>query len=1136
MARSIFLYLFILMFYPKLSSAQSSAFSTGKWVKIATPKQGVYQITGTQLKAMGFVLPFASNQVQLFNYNLANLDEKVNFNPRVGIIENSILVNDGGDNQFDEKDYFLFYSEGPIQWKYDSVKGLPYHYKNATSDSVYYFLSLGKNGKRISNSIKINAANQSVDNYDERWLIEKDSVSLLNSGKLLLGSPMGQGNGKQAQLNYVFNMDGLLLNSPLKIVSQYAATAYQSKANFNFLINSTLARTSSVNPVTGYIYDATANLLTDSFSYNLSSNTNLTNPVNATIAFSSDNTTATGWIDFIEIHAKRKIGFWGSNSFGFRNYTVSKNATAIQYQLQNIDTTTEIWDVTHPEDPIKMNINYQSTSSGNFIQTADTLREFFAVKAQGYETPIYLGGVANQNIMATDVPDYIVVAASAYLGAAKKLIDYHASADGLKGMVFNVNEIFNEFAGGQSSATGIRNFIQYLLNQAIIKHQNQPKYLLLMGLANFSNKNYNSTFQIPVFESAASTSILETYPADDFYSILDNNDNINYPNSIKNLSLAIGRLPLRTAAEADTVVEKIINYQKNNHGGAWKNQLTWVADDGDYNLHLQDAEDISNNLKSKVPNWNSKKIYLDLYAVTSNIAGNTYPLVNADINRAINNGSLILNYTGHGNYSRLAEEAVITQTDVQQWDNAGRLPLMITASCDFAPYDEPQLSPFGFDALLKNSKGVAALVAASRLVYAYSNKQINDQFIQKLLVPDSTGHFLTIGSALQKAKMAAWAQGEDHVNTFKFTLLGDPAMSLARPTDQVIINAINGKTFTGADTLQAGNKYTITGMVQSNGQLKNKFNGTVQLILYDAANTKKTLGNVSSSIPVNVIVQENILFNGTASVTTGRFSLDFMLPKEVTLNQGALKLQLSAFNDSTDAMGIYNQIYAKSAVAQNFTDTSGPAIQIFLNDTNFINSGWAASKATLLVHLKDEAGIQTSGNALGHDLTLLIDGDTKNEIVLNNYYTADFNTYQSGSVSYTLPNFSQGPHTLTVKAWDLLGNSNKSTINFITPDTAVILLNNVSNYPNPFVQATTFSFEQNQVGSKLDVFLSVYDINGLVLFTKPLSGQFKGNRVISYWDGTSTNGSLLNPGVYFYKITMSNGKETKLLSNKLIKY
>ena len=1136
MVRVALVYFLSIVFFPSILSGQNSPFSNGKWVKIATSKQGIFQLTGSQLKAMGFVLPFSSNQLQLFNYNLANLNEKVDTNPVVGITENAILVSDGGDNQFDEKDFFLFYSEGPIQWKYDEVKNGPTHYKNACLDSVFYFITLGSNGKRMSAAAKINTAQQTIDNYDERWLIEKDSISLLSSGKLLLGTPMGQGSGKQAQLNYPLNMNGLILSSPFNIVTQYAATAYQSEANFNLSVNANIAKTTSVAPVSGYIYDETANLVTDNFTYTLNANTNLMNPVNVAVAFTCENTTATGWIDFIELNAKRKIGFWGTNSFGFRNYVLAKTVNAVQYQLQNIDATTQIWDVTHPEQPASIAINFQTATTGNFIQLADTLREFFAVNQQGYETPSFVATMGNQNLMASNVPDYIIITASNYINAANKLRDFHAASNGLKGIVYNVNEIFNEFSGGQPSPTGIRNFIQYVSKQSSLRKVNAPQYLLLMGMANFSYKTYNSALQIPVFESSASTNILASYPTDDYYTILTPNDDINSPTSIKNSSLAMGRLPIRTAAEADTVVEKIINYQKNNNGGAWKNQLTWVADDGDYNLHLQDAEDITSNLQKKVPAWNQKKIYLDLYPVTNNIAGNTYPLVNAAINQTINNGSLILNYTGHGNYSRLSEEAVIAQSDVEQWNNAGKLPLMITASCDFAPYDQPQLSPFGFDALLKNSKGVVALVAASRLVYAFSNKQINDQFIQKLLVPDSAGHFLTIGTALQKAKMAAWAQGEDHINTFKFTLLGDPAMHLAKVVDQVVVNAINGKTFLGTDTLQAGNKYTITGSVQSGAQLKNNFKGTLEMVLYDAPNIKKTLGNTNYSIPVNVSVQENILFKGTASVNAGKFSIDFMLPKEVTVNQGALKLQLSAFNDSSDAIGVFNQIFVKPAVAVNFSDTIGPEMQLYLNDTNFINGGWAASYSTLLVNLKDEAGIQTSGNSLGHDITLLLDGAVKNEIVLNNYYAAAFNTYQKGSIKFVLPAMSIGAHQLIIKAWDLLGNSSKDTLRFIVPDTTGVLLNKVNNFPNPFSNTTTFSFEHNQPSAALTVSLTLYDNNGVTLFSRPLSAQYHTNKVVSYWYGTDAGGHLINPGIYFYKITLSNGKETKVMTNKLIKF
>ena len=398
-----------------------------------------------------------------------------------------------------------------------------------------------------------------------------------------------------------------------------------------------------------------------------------------------------------------------------------------------------------------------------------------------------------------------------------------------------------------------------------INKQAPPRYLLLMGLANFNPKNYNGASQIPVYESAASTGLLTSYPTDDFYTILNDNDDINNNSNIKNLSLAVGRLPLRSIAEADTVVEKIINYQKNTNGGAWKNKITWVADDGDYNLHLQDAEQIVAHLQEKASWWNQKKIYLDLYAATKNIAGNTYPGVNSDITQTVNDGTLVLNYTGHGNYSRLTEEAVISQADIQNWNNANTLPLMITASCDFAPYDQPQLSPFGFDALMKNSKGVIAIVAASRLVFAYSNKLINDHFIQALLVPDTAGHYVSVGEALQAAKMQAWNLGEDHINAFKFTLLGDPAMHLAVPSYELSVTSINKKIFTSKDTLQAGNKYTLTGSVQLKGQIKNDFNGRVDFVLYDAMNYKKTLANASTSIAVSVPTQENILFQDRKS-------------------------------------------------------------------------------------------------------------------------------------------------------------------------------------------------------------------------------------------------------------------------------
>ena len=1135
MRRGIFIIFLGFMFSPYFLGAQNAAFNTGKWGKIAIAKQGIYQITGAQLKTLGFPLPIASTQLQLFSYNLSQLTEKVTATVSTALTENAIQVFDGGDNQIDEKDYVLFYAEGAVGWKQDASKFIPTHFKNTSNDSVFYFVTIGSNGKRMSTMDKLNSPAQVADQYDERWLIEVDSISILNSGKLLLGPAMGQGLGKQAKLSYPINMNGLVLSIPMNVIGRYAATTYQNPANFNFSINDNVIKTTAVAPISGLLYDESANIAIDSFTYTLNATTNLTSPASVNISFQADNAAAAGWIDYIELSAKRKLGFWGTGSFGFRNVSSALKGNVLQYQIQNGDASTEVWEVTNPRSPRKISTDISTNSLISFVHQADTLHEFFAVKQQGYEVPILLGSMNNQNLAGMNVPDYLIISAPNYLNAAKKLQNYHATVNGLKTELVNVNEIFNEFSGGQPSPIGIRNFVKYLLNKAVTNKVKAPRYLLLFGIANFNSRNYNSASQIPVFESAASTGVLTSYPSDDFYSILEDNDDINNFTRIKKLAIATGRLPVRNTAEADTVVEKIINYQRNLNGGAWKNKITWVADDGDYNLHLEDAEAISTHLQQKKSSWNQKKIYLDLYAATKNIAGNTYPLVNSEIVQTVNEGSLILNYTGHGNFARLAEEAVISQTDVLQWNNATKLPLMITASCDFAPYDQPQLSPFGFDALMKNSKGVIGLVAASRLVFAYSNKQINDHFVQQLLVPDSLGNFLTIGEALQRAKMQAWSADEDRMNAFKFSLLGDPAMRLSLPKYEIGIISLNQKTFTEKDTLLAGNKYTLKGAVNNKGVLQSNFNGILDFVLYDAITNKKTLANAGTSRETTVAMQENILFKGKVTVTKGNFTVDFLLPKEVSLQKN-LKIQMTAYNELADAIGVYDRLIALDAGVVLMNDNQGPALKIFLNDSNFINGGWAAARSTLILHLTDSAGIQTSGNALGHDMVLVIDNDYKNTIVLNNYFLSDLDTYQKGNLMYALPLLAEGAHSIMIKVWDLLGNSTTKTLNFVVPSTEIVSLKNLYNYPNPFQNFTQFSFEHNKVGVNLEINLSLYDSRGNLLFTKPLNGIYKANRVVANWDGAGIGSAQIQAGVYYYRLIINDGTGTKFLTSKLVKF
>lgn len=1128
-----------------LARSQSVPLSAGKWVKIAVSKQGMYQVTGAQLKTWGFSLPFASNQVKLFNLNNSSISESLLVSPVNGLNENAIDVQDGGDGQFDNQDYFLFYSQGNVKWGWNKVSEQYEHLKNAGSDSIFYFVTLGNAGARIVKQKNNLIANASTDEFDDLFVFEKDTLNILNSGKLWLGNPMGFGVGKQNKISYSLNLDGIGNNALIKFRASYAASVTQSEAVFDLSLNDQKYKSTIVSPVSGFVYDDAFVRVLDIFSVPVNkalTGSNLTNS-NLTVNYNSTNPNGTGWIDFVSMEAKRKLGFYGNKSLSFRNNNFIGKGKVLQYLLKDLDITTKVWEVTYPERPSEMLIaNFSSSSgTGSIIQNSDTIRDFFSVKQGAFEVPV-LSEILNvdyPSLLNTPNVDYVIITASDYLKSAVQLAQFHESKHGFKTFTTTSSRVYNEFSGGNPSPVGIRNFIKFLADKAKQNKVNPPQYLLLIGMGNFDLKKINNSTQIPTFQSEVSNSVLSSYTSDDFFAILKDKEDINFPTNIKELGIAVGRIPARTAAEADSAVKKLIAYQTLMNEGSWKNQLTFIADDGDYNLHLQHAEEIIGSLKSLQSDWNQKKIYLDLFPVTNSTSGNTYPMVNTAINQSVNNGALVLNYTGHGNYTRLSEEAVISQKDMQQWNNAGKLPLMITASCDFAPYDQPQLQPIGLDAFLKNSNGIIGLVAASRLVFAYINKEINKEYIQQLLVPDSVGNYKTIGTALQLAKMAQWKNGGDHLNAFKFSLIGDPALQLSTSSYKIDIESVNNKKFTGKDTLTAGGKYQLKGLIKNKGQLQTDFDGLVEFTLLDAPKKQKTLGNIASSFVTEVISQESILFKGKAEVMKGVFMIDFILPKEVTINQGSLKMQLYASNKTKDALGTFDGLQVNNFSENNSKDTTGPSfVRRYINDplNEYKQGAWINKNSTIYIYLKDSSGIQTSGNSLGQNLTLIIDGAVQSPINLNNYYTSEVNTYQKGVIQFLLPTLSVGKHQLIFKAWDLVGNSNRDTLNVVVPDNQKLVIHHLTNYPNPVKTNTIFSFEISQTALEGEITsynLSIFDVNGIRKIFNSYTASPNTNRVII--SDVSEVASLL-PGLYYYRLTLNTANFSQVALSSFIKF
>lgn len=1142
MARSLLTFYLILQLIASNLTAQSTLVFSNKIAKIATLKEGVYKVTGEQFKKMGFDIPMASEKINLFYFDLLQLQEQVPKKPSMGWEELAIEVVDGGDQTFNETDYFLFYANGPNKWEFVVEEQAWKHRKIAIRDTVFFYLTFGEIGKRIQKNSIATAAVKTITYFEDHLLIEKDTINYLNSGKLWLGAPLKLSAGKPAEESSNLNLEGVLFDQPIFLRGQYAAAAYQSNGNFGLYLNDNKIRSITTTPVSGlYFFDAfsiatdTARILLNEASiFSVNKNKQASN---FKINFTAENLASTGYLDYVELHVKRKIGFWGNGNFFFNHTEQSGSGKTLSFQIENATPETLVWDISTTASPVALTVKRENNTI--FFKSIGQDTKYYTVfNKEAVSAPIFIELLSTQSVSSDTLIDYIIVAATDFLPAGKKLQDYHVQQHKFKVKLVDAKWVYENFSGGQTDPIAIRNYVKYLINQSKEKSFAPPRYLVLLGMGNYDPRNINTKTQLPVFQSSVSNAILNSYGSDDFYAILKEGDHIERSQKIDSLLIAVGRIPSRNIAEADTMIQKVIHYQTSKKAGPWQNNLTWIADDGDYNLHLQDAEEILSNLKSKSPKWNVQKIYLDLFTPTKKASGNVFTLVNEAINQAVNAGTLVLNYTGHGNFNRLAEEAVITKTEMETWNNMGAQPLMITASCDFAPYDKPALFPIGFESLMGSSKGIIALVAANRLVFASSNKQINDAYVQALLVPNKEGVYASIGEALRIAKNNYFNQNGDRLNAFKFSLLGDPAMFLAQPKGSIKITAVNTqKANSDSLFLEAGTTYTMNASVYVNENKLTQFDGEAIVTLLDGPKSKKTLAGQITSTVTTVQTQEQILFSGKATVKNGVFTIRFVLPKSLVPSENSLRLTLyaSSSNEQLDAIGLYENIFIRSINTSINTDTLGPQIKSYINHPNFKSGDWVSLPANLVIALKDSTGIQSAGSALGQDIRLIIDDAIQNPIVLNNFFTTNIDSYQSGSLNYPLPTLSPGIHKLTIKAWDILGNANRDTLFFEVAASENLLAKGVTNYPNPFKNQTRFTLAVSAIKETTIVTLEILDLEGRQIYRKKAPFELNANRILIEWDGKTTDGSQLSPGVYYYRFLIQEGKTQTYLSNKFIK-
>jgi hypothetical protein len=794
------------------------------------------------------------------------------------------------------------------------------------------------------------------------------------------------------------------------------------------------------------------------------------------------------------------------------------------FQLANAQSSVRIWDITDLYNVKEMATTFES-GTVKFKTGADSLRNFIAFNGSSYLIPeVIQNPVPNQDLHGLGPMDMVIVSHPDFIDQAEQLANLHTLQDNLRTVVVTPEQIFNEFSSGAPDVSAIRDFVKLLYDKAS-SQADQPKYLLLFGDGSFDNmsNHKNNTNFILTYQSLNSLGPTRSYVTDDFFGILDDGENV----ITGLLDIGIGRLPVSTVEEAQSVVDKIIHYSDSVTRGEWRNMICFIGDDEDNNIHMRDANSLANQVNGSNPAYITQKIFLDAFPQVSSPSGEAYPEVNAAITDRINSGALIINYVGHGNERGLAHEGILGVSDILSWENFDYMPLFITATCEFSRFDDIERTgtgeinkktSAGEQVLLNPDGGGIGLLTTTRLVYSNPNFILNQNFYNFAFEKDSLQHAYRLGDIMRLTKNVSGSSE----NKRNFTLLGDPALRLAYPEFTVVTDSLNGQEITVAgDTLKALSKVTISGHVEDfTGSVLDQFSGVIFPVIYDKPASVTTLGN-DNDPPMSFTVQNNILYKGQASIVDGHFSFSFVVPKDISYQIDFGKVNYYGKGSIGDANGYYNEVLIGGFSEDPLIDNTGPKIQLFMNNEYFVSGGITDENPSILAIVSDENGINTVGNGIGHDITAILDDDFQNLLVLNDYYESDLNSYQSGTIQYQLSNLIEGEHSITLKVWDVTNNSSVASIDFIVTESAQFILENLINYPNPFTNQTSFVFEHNQADGDLKVVIRIFDLSGQLVKTIYETFYADGFRIGPIeWDGYDDRGNKLGSGIYVYRVSV----------------
>lgn len=1098
------------------SYARTSVLAGGKWVKVGVARSGVCFISARELRSLGFSDPAS---VRIHGYGGHRISDVLSADTYTDDMPQVPALRSG--------DGVWFYAVGPDEWTEDASGRLT-RSLNPYSQLGYYFITEGPDTMELRNEGDPVLRQDACDVATAAVVHEIDKVSYGSSGTLLLGEDLRLTPTRSFQLP----LPGRQKGSEIWIRCGVATlTSAPSRLTLT-------AAGQNLSPEGGWVIPAAA-----------AADYGVLTPVEAAFSPAGDASAidivvklaASGLVhsanlDAVTVNYQRVLSF----SDGYIEFSSPRTAVRVADAGPG---RVHVWDITSPAAPLEMNLSREADGSVAWVNPYTGPRRYAAwaeemelVSVESHE-PVAVQDLHSR--LSASSPAMIIVHAPGLRAQAERIASLHRELDGMDVMVADQRQVFNEFGSGSPDPGAVRR----MLKMAYDCGKGQLQYALLIGRGWFDNRGLTAkapvgdAYRTPVWQSEESLHEYTTYTTDDYLAFLDDNSGLR-PASDR-YCIALGRIPARSAEEADNYVDKLEKYLTAAPEGEWRNRVLLLADDGDYGIHMSQSEHQAAAFATTHfgRDMLMEKVYLDTWPVKGGVCEEG----RARLHKQLDDGVVWWNYVGHANKYYLSSQGVMTLPDITSLANR-KWPVFFGATCYFMQWDAAEQS--GAEKLFFNrSGGVIAAISATRPVFISENGMLGKALAAEAFRADASGRAVSIGQALCNAKNSlASPRGTSNTNKLRFVLMGDPAFRPAIGECRVSVSEIDGMVPGGDEDIVLPGRHTavIEGLITDiDGEVIGDFNGTVSATLYDAEYSTLTLGrNIDGTEGRQTVYEQHgeRLCVARDTVIAGRWSMAVTVPEEIADNYRPAVLSLYAHSDySQFATGSSGRFYLSGIDYSQPADTVGPAIEsLYIGTPDFVSGMRVGSDPMVMARITDNIGISLSAAGVGRLMSIRLDGRESLTDVAS-YFTPLSDGTPGGTIAYPLEGIADGHHSLTFTVFDTSGNMARQTIEFVVDSQLSPEIFDIYTDATPASVEVNFFLSHNRPDARLTVCFSVYNLMGHLVWTSTVtdrSDMFTSAPV--KWNLTDRAGNRVSRGIYIYRAEIINGKSRTLSKAKKI--